>query len=126
MADLDATAALSQTPSVPHPAEGPNATHANGCAGSVGAGPEAGCGATVDEEAALEVKSVLEDIISQIECTQSNMVECEGGNRTVSVYRSLANRCTPGSTMRQLFGESLIDIVATEDLGKIQRLVMDA
>eukprot|EP00966_Prymnesium_polylepis_P221391 5121300-Prymnesium_polylepis.1 len=55
-ADLGATAALSQTPSVPHPAEGPNATHANGRAGSVGAGLEAGCGAaTVDDDVQSEV-----------------------------------------------------------------------
>jgi hypothetical protein len=58
MADIqanhEATATLSQTPSVPHPAEGPTATHARGFADSVGAGPEAGCGAaTVDEESGL-------------------------------------------------------------------------
>ena len=65
MADLDAdvdTTALSQRPpSAPHPAEGPNATHANGCAGSVGAGPEAGCGAaTVNEESGF-VREAIDD-----------------------------------------------------------------
>jgi hypothetical protein len=57
MADIDAdvdTTALSQKPSAPHPAEKLDATHANGCAGSVGAGLEAVCGAaTVDEESGL-------------------------------------------------------------------------
>ena len=53
-ADLDATATLSQRPSVPHPAEGPDATHTRGLADSVGAGLEAGCGAaTVNEESGL-------------------------------------------------------------------------
>ena len=83
-ADLDATATFSRKPSVPHPAEGPDATHTRGLADSVGAGLEAGCGATVTEDVQSEVKSVLEYIISQIECTHSNMVECGGGNRTVS------------------------------------------
>lgn len=61
MADLDATAALSQKPSVPHPAEGPDATHTRGLADSVGAGPETGCGAaTVDEESGF-VREAMDD-----------------------------------------------------------------
>jgi hypothetical protein len=61
MADLDATATLSQKPSAPQPVEGPDATHTRGLADSVGAGLEAGCGAaTVNEESGF-VREAMDD-----------------------------------------------------------------